>query len=833
MAISATTAQLEPELRTEYELLHVLQRNQRNSELLQQIIELLGSENRLEDFLERLLIKLNKLIPSELLYIGLVTETAEGLRVVIRDRNRHRIGAVKGREESLASDFVIGGEELPESDRSLTGYVAFTKQTKCIGNVRKWKEETGFYRVAYSQIRSEVAVPILFEDRDVLGVINLESMFPDHYRDEDIKQIQWVARLISRPLYAMMNRAGFRRPSLAVLDKIFSDLSELRINADLSTGARKYLSEDSREVFNSLAAKTAHALSSESCQIWILTEDRGQMVLEGAYKPSSAATFIVECNDDLLSEQAMKQKTLLTFGPSDNSSEEPLLIAPLLAGDTSYGVIKVTSPTQRPHGGMYYTSGDERMLTIIQQAIAAQIHVKHLEWKRRADALKRREDVNALLDILSDISVYAGSEDSVEPMLKQTCERIMIMCDAPHCSIFLLDESNGRFVRRASSPLPKGFINKKSYALGEGFTGWVGKYGKPLILRSRRDQDLSHISPRVPWKNKRKQLLPQLLDRPFIAVPIRLKGKQIGVIRCTDKRGVQPTFTEADEQILSLMAANLATVIAFSKRSEGLAKLLGSIEQVIAIIRRIGNASDANGVERDLFQQILGTAKQIFDADVVILHPSNQGEFDTLPMKLGRVRYEKLWYQRVREGSLIDQILDSDKDLFFFADASKQDLLVDRPRASVKLEDKKGFAVRENIASTVAIKIHTGQLSRGVLFLNYKKQVQTFNQSFMDLVRAFADLVSLCIEISHLYKGAIQIAEELHTEIIPQLIRGVMTDSGLGCIHLSNKDYEQTHNYLLNIEEASQRIVCALGDVVRRLITNFTPMDSFITEGSS
>ncbi|HET8670715.1 MAG TPA: GAF domain-containing protein, partial [Candidatus Saccharimonadales bacterium] len=553
MSISATSAQLEPEFQTVYELLHVLRGNRNNSELLQQIIELLGSENnRLEDFLERLLIKLNELIPSELLFIGLVTETAEGLRVVIRDRNRHRIGAVKGKEESLAPDFAIGGEELPESDRSLTGYVASTKQTIKIGNVQKWKEETGLYRVAHSRIRSEVAVPILFEDRDVLGVINLESICPDHYRDEDIKQIQWVARLISRPLYAMMNRAGFRRPSLAVLDKIFSDLSELRINADLSMEARKYLSEDSRDVFNSLAAKTAHALSSESCQVWILTEDRSQLVLEGEYKPSIGAASIIKCSDDLRSEQAMKQRTLLTFGPSDNSSEEPLMIAPLLAGDQVYGVIKVTSPTQRPHGGMYYTSGDERMLTIIQQAIAAQIHVKHLEWRRRAEALKRQEDVNVLLDVLSDISVYAGSEDSVEPILKQTCERIMSMCDAPHCSIFLLDESNGRFVRRASSPLPKGFINKKSYALGEGFTGWVAKNGKPLILQSRRDQDLSHISPRVPWKNKQKQLNPQLLDRPYIAVPIRLKGKQIGVIRCTDKRGVQPTFTEADEQILSL-----------------------------------------------------------------------------------------------------------------------------------------------------------------------------------------------------------------------------------------------------------------------------------------
>lgn len=831
MAISAASRQLEPEFRQWYDLIHVLQGKQADPELLKQIIELLGNENNtLEDFLERLLMKLNELIPSELLYIGLVTETAEGLRVVIRDQNRHMIGAVKGTEESLVFDFAIGAQELPEEQRSVTGYVASTKRPERIGDVHKWKVETGFYRVTYSRIRSELAVPILFEDRDVIGVINMESTSADHYTEEDVQQIQWVARLISRPLYAMMNRAGFRRPSLAVLNTIYSDLSALTINADLSTRARKYLSKDSRDVFNSLAERTARALNSENCQIWMLTKDRSQLVLEGEYKPSKKVGSIIKRESDVRSQQAMQQRSLLTLGPSDHSSDEPLLIAPLLASDREYGVIKVTSPTQSPHGGIYYTSGDERMLMIIQQAIAAQIHVKHLEWERRAGALKRREDVNALLDTLTDLSVFAGSEDSVEPILKQTCERIMSLCNAPHCSIFLVDESTGKFVRRASSALPKGFINKKSYKEGEGLTGWVAQNGKPLILKSRRDQDLSQISPRVSWENKGK-LHPELLDRPFIAVPILLQGKPIGVIRCTDKTGVQPTFTEADEHILSLMAGNLATAIAFSRRSEGLAKILKSIEQVLAIIKRVGNASEANGFENDLFRQVLSSAKQIFDADVATLHPSNHGQFDTLPMKLGTLRYEKRWCQPPRHDSLIHKLLDSDKDLFFFQKVSAEKILVS-PRSSANVETKQRFAIREDIASCVCIRFHTGQLTRGVLFLNYKSRTK-FNPRFRELVRAFADLVSLCLEISHLYKDAIEIAEDLHTEIIPQLVRSVLTESGLGCINLRNGDYDQAHTYLINIEAASQRIVCALSDIVRRLITNFTPMDSCIAEGSS
>lgn len=279
------------------------------------------------------------------------------------------------------------------------------------------------------------------------------------------------------------------------------------------------------------------------------------------------------------------------------------------------------------------------------------------------------------------------------------------------------------------------------------------------------------------------------------------------------------------------MAGNLATVIAFTRRSDGLAKLLGSIEQVIAIIRRIGNASDANGFERDLFQQVLETARQIFDADVVIMHSIKDGQCDTSPIKAGTLRYEKQWSEPANQDSVVHNLLDATEDLFFFEDTSIESVLVGTPMTG-KNGNTQRFVVRESIASSVAIKIHAGQVTRGVLFLDYKTQ-HGFNPCFKDLVRAFADLVSLCIEISQLYKGAIEIAEDLHTKIIPRLIRDVLTESGLGCIHLQNENYDQAHTYLVNIEAASQRIVLALGDIVRRLITNFTPMAGFISDGSS
>jgi hypothetical protein len=285
MGNSATERGIDPEIESAKKLLQMLECQRGNPEMLIEIIDILGNPtSTLDGFLQQLLNKINELIPSDSSLIGLVVSDATTGRskIVVKHRD-HQIGALAGKHDHDWSDFPVGGEELAPDQRSLIGYAAFIKQPIIVNDIQRWKTETGVYRETHEETKSEIAVPIVFEDRDVLGVINLESSEKDHYKDEHKSQLQWVARMISRVLDAFMNRAGYRKPYLNVLDRIHKDLSELRINTDRSDRARKYLSEDYKVIFYSIATRIASALNSERCEIWVLTKDQDELLLEGQH----------------------------------------------------------------------------------------------------------------------------------------------------------------------------------------------------------------------------------------------------------------------------------------------------------------------------------------------------------------------------------------------------------------------------------------------------------------------------------------------------------------------------------------------------------------------
>ncbi len=818
----AAEAVLDPEFESALELIRMLEAARGNPELLKEIIRLLNHpSNTLEEFLEHLLNKLMELIPSDLAFIGLVTENEGGRpRVVVRQPDQHIIGALKGKQDHPLSDFAIGGDELPRDQRSLTGFVAHTKQARRIPDVTSWAEETGFYRTTYDFINSELSVPILFEDRDVLGIISMQSTVEDYYKDEQVAQLQWVARLISRVLDAFMNRAGYRKPYLTVLDRISQELIELRVNSDLSSRARTYLSRDSRKVLNSVAARIATALNSASCEIWILTRNREEMLLEGSFPEDSRAAAH---GPDDLALQAMKQRCLLRVDATASEDGEPHLAAPLLASDRvlgvrAYGVVRVTSPNSGAGARKTYTIGDERLLNVLQQPLAIHVHLKHLEWERRAGDFRRAEHVNALLDIFADID----ADIDLDTVVQRACEKIISLCDALHCSIFIRDEAAAKFERRASSPLPEGaFLNKKYYEPGEGLTGWVAQHGLPLNLQTRRDRDLEQIRPRVDWKNKGKYQDKGLIDRPFVAVPIKLHGKTLGVIRCTDKRGEKAVFTEADGQILLLIAAHIASAIAFQQRYEGELKLLKNIRAVLDVVKNRYQTPEADQFETALLTQVVDAARTIFRADVAIIYRLRHDALSA-PIKSGSLQYEEYFGAGLDNQSAVSQMLSASDDAHYYPDSLDEPSLTSSPTSATGRTATGRFVIREGICSSAAIKIQTAESVRGILFLNYRGNPKSFSPQFKELLRVFTGIASVCVELSELHRDSIEIAEQLQNAVIPELVRDVIVDAGIGNRRLQQHDYEEVKDYLYAIESSAQRTAALLSDIVRRMAGKLT-----------
>jgi transcriptional regulator with GAF, ATPase, and Fis domain len=123
----------------------------------------------------------------------------DGVRwLVVEDEQGIIIGA-KNKEwlKKYIPPFPVGAEELPLEERSLTGYVAATKQPKIIARVEDEQQSGGFHRSMSDLLKSEIAVPVICDD-EVIAVICLNSLRHDYFREEHRRILQIIGSLTAR-----------------------------------------------------------------------------------------------------------------------------------------------------------------------------------------------------------------------------------------------------------------------------------------------------------------------------------------------------------------------------------------------------------------------------------------------------------------------------------------------------------------------------------------------------------------------------------------------------------------------------------------------------------
>jgi transcriptional regulator with GAF, ATPase, and Fis domain len=167
--------------------------------VLAEITDLLRERNeKLLTFLDKVLSKATKLIGADTGSIAIVQERDGEKWVVVEDDNGAIVGA-KNKEwlKKKIPPLRIGGHELPPEQRSLTGYVAWSKQSKIISDIGEEMRSDGFHFSTSDLIRSEIATPIIC-DNVVLGVICLNSLRQGYFTEEHKRILQIIESLTSR-----------------------------------------------------------------------------------------------------------------------------------------------------------------------------------------------------------------------------------------------------------------------------------------------------------------------------------------------------------------------------------------------------------------------------------------------------------------------------------------------------------------------------------------------------------------------------------------------------------------------------------------------------------
>jgi signal transduction histidine kinase len=200
--------------------------------------------------------------------------------------------------------------------------------------------------------------------------------------------------------------------------------------------------------------------------------------------------------------------------------------------------------TDRPNA---YDEADREMLQVLADLAALVLqqesHVTHEE---------------ALIQIGSSLR-----EVSEEALLDRVINVAKDVLRLQACSIFLEDPLSNSFVLRGTVGWAKDQVGLIRYGRGEGFTGWVGETGQPILLAEPQND------PR--WRGKYVEI-PSDEIASFLAVPIIVRKRSVGVIRVlrrkTENRFLDNRFTPDDLRLLEAIAEQVAAGLENSRNME-------------------------------------------------------------------------------------------------------------------------------------------------------------------------------------------------------------------------------------------------------------------------
>jgi len=136
------------------------------------------------------------------------------------------------------------------------------------------------------------------------------------------------------------------------------------------------------------------------------------------------------------------------------------------------------------------------------------------------------------------------------------------LVDAEASSIFEIDEERNELFFRIVRGGPSDKVKKIRMQMGEGVTGWVALHGEPLLV--------ADVNKETRFSRKADKHT-GFKTRSLIAIPIRNRGRVVGVLEALNKRGPHP-FDEQDLEILLLIANQIGTAMENARLYERLQK---------------------------------------------------------------------------------------------------------------------------------------------------------------------------------------------------------------------------------------------------------------------
>lgn len=361
------------------------------------------------------------------------------------------------------------------------------------------------------------------------------------------------------------------------------------------------------ETLNALVEVALRLTGTESCHIFLLSEDGSELVLRAAdeearpmvgkirLKVGEGITGWVarEKRHVAVPREAYKDHRFRFFPEMREYEYESMLAVPLLYQNDVIGVINVR--TRRPHE---YTRNQMRILSNIAAQVAGVI-----ERSRRLQQLERRaEQVSTLTEITRQIASNLYLEEILQFLVNMTAQAMGYKV----CTVMLIDEERQELVLKATSSKSQEYLSKPNIRLGESIAGRAAQQGRLITV-----QDVTqHPEYRFPEVAAKEQLC------SLACVPLRTKGKTLGVLNCYTERPHH--FTEEELNLLVALANQAAVAVEHAKLSlrstilqEMHHRVKNNLQQIASLLRlqmRYAEGASASEVLQESLSRILAIA---------------------------------------------------------------------------------------------------------------------------------------------------------------------------------------------------------------------------------
>lgn len=211
-----------------------------------------------------------------------------------------------------------------------------------------------------------------------------------------------------------------------------------------------------------------------------------------------------------------------------------LLELPLQSSGLGVGLLHlvVKDTGDKFSGSTFGIKPDEDLMILLVRAIGGE--ADKLAMLQRAERDLRE------LRLLSEIGQALASNLDLYSLLKDIKLHVPEVVGAERCSIFILDDQTNEL----SLDIP-GEEREFRIPADRGIAGWVATHGIPQIVNDV-EQD-----PR--WYNGIGREV-DFVTRSLVCVPMRVKGRVVGVMQLLNKRNGQE-FTDQDVQLLTTLAS--------------------------------------------------------------------------------------------------------------------------------------------------------------------------------------------------------------------------------------------------------------------------------------